>query len=898
MPSDSITGRASHVTKLRNEFASGKYISGHKADLSLMDFTGADYDLASCGPGDLDPHAVSSVLKAFLRERGFHPIVVRCAPADSSGCLVPDPILTRDVAPAFEAALEKAKASGAMNPPPVPTVFQGPGIGPRVGAPLGPRLGLPSGPRQNSMALSRFFNNDVHIVPGSQPVEVTAPTSTTPVKPPNSLLREFNDLVQKLPRENHDLLQTIVELLARAAVHAKTTKMPLSNLLLVFCPSVGINPSVFKLMVENHEPIFDEALLPPPSPAASEHSSKDSVVYEDINATNTTPQPTPSTDYHHPRTPPQLPRIEPTGLQLDQNLSPPSIQATGPPSGAASPSELVYLHPPALSPEPKAELKSLSPQPPPPLVSEVLGPQTTSNGVSPSVYPSLTPSSSTPSSTSELNATTGLRGLPALSRRIQVPRSLQSANSQSSLDSQSSAVSMPLANPSPSVTSPPAQQDVPVTPQSLSDAPSAFSSHPLRLQTSFDKPLPNPFSPPAAAPEKAEAPSPVSSPSVSVPSSAPEGDENSGDDADSEVKPGRHQYTRVVSVPPALPELESIPPMTASFAGSMPPRSPSPPPPMPSLPSFIGLGPLNLGPKTMFTSTIAPLKIKGRGNEPAKFVPSRTGTASSTASSLGSSISRQLSPALPLLVKESASVKGDALDEKLAEISETLPPRSQLTPLLQTMGEENKVRSGGIQENTSGSEPASSLEQSRPSSAEPPKHFETPPVVPSPLIAETSKTSVDTFIFSPRAHTHPDVPITASLPTTTSFTLPPIADIAPEDVAIPEDEVRAPSKMERESPSIQELVSIEITRTRAQDHTPFQRLPLPGSLSIDEVDAVEQSASPSPSTDTLLQQEEVIDAVILPESPVVAPPQLAPPGEGRLSDDWAASVLKAATASP
>jgi len=31
--------------------------------------SGADYDLQTCGPGDLDPHAVASVLKAFLRER-------------------------------------------------------------------------------------------------------------------------------------------------------------------------------------------------------------------------------------------------------------------------------------------------------------------------------------------------------------------------------------------------------------------------------------------------------------------------------------------------------------------------------------------------------------------------------------------------------------------------------------------------------------------------------------------------------------------------------------------------------------------------------------------------------------------------------------------------------------
>ena len=774
-----------------------------------------------------------------------------------------------------------------MSPPPMPTVFQGPGVGPRVGAPLGARLGLPSGPRQNSMALSRFFNNDVHIVPGSLPVEVTAPTSTTPVKPPNSLLREYNDLVQRLPRENHDLLQTIVELLARTAVYAKTTKMPLSNLLLVFCPSVGINPSVFKILVENHEPIFNEALLPPPSPTASEHSSEDSVMYEDINAANTTSQPTPSTDYHHPRTPPQLPRIEPTGLQLEQNLSLPPIQATGAPSGATSPSEPVYLHCPALSPEPKAEMK--------PLVSDPLGPLTTSNGIPPNVYPSLTPSSSTPSSTSELNATTGLRGLPALSRRIPVPYSLQPAASQSSLHSQSSAVSMPPANPSPSFTSPLAQQDLPVA-SHLSDAPSAFSSHALRLQTSFDKPLPNPFSPPVAAPERAEALSPVSSPSLSVHSHAPEEDENSGDDADSEEKPGCRQYTRVVSVPPALPELESLPPMTASFAGSIPPRHPSPPPPMPTLPPFIGLGPLNLGQKTMFTSTIAPLKIKGRGNEPARFVPSRTGTASSIASSLGSSISRQLSPALPPLVKEPASVKNDVLDGKLAEVSETSPLGPQLTPLIRTMEEENNVGVDSIQEKTPGSEPSSSREQSRPSSAEPPKRFETPPVVPSPLIAETSKTVVDIFPFGPRTHA-PDVPIMAALPTTASTTLPSIADPAPENVGIPEDEARAPSKMECESPSIQKFVSIEMTGTRAQDHVPLRSLSLPESLSIDEVDVVEQSTSPL-SADTLFQQEEALDAVILPESPVFAPPQLAPPGQGRLSDDWAASVLKAATTSP
>lgn len=46
-----VSGRASHISKLRAEFDSG-----------------ADYDMSECGPSDLDPHAVASVLKAYLRE--------------------------------------------------------------------------------------------------------------------------------------------------------------------------------------------------------------------------------------------------------------------------------------------------------------------------------------------------------------------------------------------------------------------------------------------------------------------------------------------------------------------------------------------------------------------------------------------------------------------------------------------------------------------------------------------------------------------------------------------------------------------------------------------------------------------------------------------------------------
>lgn len=46
-----ISGRSSHVARLRKEFDGG-----------------ADLDMADCHPGDLDPHAVSGTLKSYLRE--------------------------------------------------------------------------------------------------------------------------------------------------------------------------------------------------------------------------------------------------------------------------------------------------------------------------------------------------------------------------------------------------------------------------------------------------------------------------------------------------------------------------------------------------------------------------------------------------------------------------------------------------------------------------------------------------------------------------------------------------------------------------------------------------------------------------------------------------------------
>ncbi|WVR03785.1 hypothetical protein IAU60_000780 [Kwoniella sp. DSM 27419] len=62
-----ISGRSSHIARLRKEFDSG-----------------ADIDLTRCHPGDLDPHAVASLFKSYLRE-------------------LPSPLLTHQLSSRFDA---------------------------------------------------------------------------------------------------------------------------------------------------------------------------------------------------------------------------------------------------------------------------------------------------------------------------------------------------------------------------------------------------------------------------------------------------------------------------------------------------------------------------------------------------------------------------------------------------------------------------------------------------------------------------------------------------------------------------------------------------------------------------------------------------------------------------
>ncbi|KAJ7703228.1 hypothetical protein B0H17DRAFT_1042363 [Mycena rosella] len=223
-----VTGRPSHISKLRTEFD-----------------TGADFDMTECTPGDLDPHAVASVFKAFLRE-------------------LPEPILTQGLIPYFEAALAQESTLNEQDKTP------------RVKGPIGPTL--PSGPR-NVQAMRK---------PPS--LSTLAMPNFSSIRPPSqSLLNALKSLIGQLPPENRDLIRTVTELIRATAKQSRETKMPLSNLLLVFCPSLNMNPPLLRVLCEAEGVWGDDENENQVAPLAVVDIKRDSVL--DIRA----PDPAPDT---------------------------------------------------------------------------------------------------------------------------------------------------------------------------------------------------------------------------------------------------------------------------------------------------------------------------------------------------------------------------------------------------------------------------------------------------------------------------------------------------------------------------------------------------------------------------------------------------------------------------
>ncbi|KAH9935378.1 uncharacterized protein B0H18DRAFT_1114134 [Fomitopsis serialis] len=180
-----ISGRSSHVAKLRAEFD-----------------TGADWDMSGCDPWDLDPHAVASIFKTYLRE-------------------LPESILTMSLIPYFESALaaeDQASRASTDSSTDASRLFDGPSQSAFL----------------STLAVPRFA--------GKRSVS-------------ESLLKALAWLIARMPRENRDLLYTVIELIRETAAHSVETKMPLANLLLLFSPTLNMNPGMLRVLCE-HEDIW------------------------------------------------------------------------------------------------------------------------------------------------------------------------------------------------------------------------------------------------------------------------------------------------------------------------------------------------------------------------------------------------------------------------------------------------------------------------------------------------------------------------------------------------------------------------------------------------------------------------------------------------------------------
>ncbi|KAF8750794.1 hypothetical protein RHS01_09197 [Rhizoctonia solani] len=143
-----ISGRPSHVSRLRAEFDAG-----------------ADYDLYEIPPSDLDPHAVSSLFKAYLRQ-------------------LPEPILTRALKGQFDMAMTATDSTSNA-----------------------------------SFDISKLPTSMTSFGESSENMRSLD----------DALLADIKVLIDQLPQANYNLLHELCHLLRYTTEHAHTTKMPIGT---------------------------------------------------------------------------------------------------------------------------------------------------------------------------------------------------------------------------------------------------------------------------------------------------------------------------------------------------------------------------------------------------------------------------------------------------------------------------------------------------------------------------------------------------------------------------------------------------------------------------------------------------------------------------------------------
>lgn len=175
------------------------------------------------------------------------------------GRLVPEHILTHKLSQYFDAAIEQESSvtSGGDT-----TLAASMNSGMRRG------IGLPSGQKptsQMSSTLASMPSSNTSSSAAFPPPNIRKPPSLSTLAMPSfngmrpashNLISALRSLITKLPKENRDLLRTVVELIRATAKESKLTKMPLSNLLMVFLPSLSVSAQLLRVLCEE-EKIWD-----------------------------------------------------------------------------------------------------------------------------------------------------------------------------------------------------------------------------------------------------------------------------------------------------------------------------------------------------------------------------------------------------------------------------------------------------------------------------------------------------------------------------------------------------------------------------------------------------------------------------------------------------------------
>ena len=151
--------------------------------------------------------------------------------------------MTDTLSPLFDAAIKKEASTNSNS---LEATNRSSGNG-KPGLPQGPRSGFTV---RKPPSLSTL----------SMPIFSGIPPAST------SLVAEIKSLVLRLPQENYDLLRTVVDLVKATGKESTKTKMPLSNLLLVFCPSLNMPPPLLKVLCEVEDIWAEVKDSPPPPP--------------------------------------------------------------------------------------------------------------------------------------------------------------------------------------------------------------------------------------------------------------------------------------------------------------------------------------------------------------------------------------------------------------------------------------------------------------------------------------------------------------------------------------------------------------------------------------------------------------------------------------------------------